>query len=130
MISISLTIPWVSHRSAWHHRGVTDSDRMPVSLIWPEVEEEPVFRANQFLGQISTTSAGTPEDFLLTIGYVAPPVLLGTPDEQRATMGALGAVSVRTLCRVSMSRERLGELIQMLQGVAQQFDRATGGDQA
>jgi hypothetical protein len=117
----------VSNRSAWHHHSVTDADQnVPISLIWPEVEELPVLRANQFLGQISQGPTGTPEEFILTIGYVVPPVLLGTVDEQRATMRALGAVSVKALSRVSMSRGRLGELIQILQSLAEAYDKATG----
>jgi hypothetical protein len=109
---------------------VTDSDgNVQISIIWPEVEEEPVFRANQFLGQISPGPTGAPEDFILTIGHVAPPVMLGTLDEQRATMSALGAVSVRTLSRVSMSRGNLEALIRILQTAVGQFDSATGGGQ-
>jgi hypothetical protein len=122
-------IPRVSHSSTWHHRGVTDSDdeAVQVSIIWPEVDEVPVLKANQFLGQISQGPAGQPEDFVVTIGYFPPPVLLGTPEEQRATMRALGAISVKTLSRVSLSRDRLGELIKVLQTIAEQYDNATGG---
>lgn len=98
-----------------------------ISLIWPDVEDLPVLRANQFLGQVAPGPTGAPEEFIFTIGYVSPPVFLGSPEEQAATMKALGAVSVRALARVSMSRVRLAELIQVLQQSADQYDNGSQG---
>jgi hypothetical protein len=102
---------------------------IPISLIWPDVDEQSVYRANQFLGQLSPGPGpdGAPEEFVLTIGYVSPPVMLGSAEEQAATMNALGAVSVRTLARVSMSRGRLQELIGILQQSASNYDVGSGG---
>jgi hypothetical protein len=116
----------------WHHRSVTKStggNNFAVSVIWPDVDDQPVLRANQFLGQMSPDASGAPEEFILTIGYISPPVMLGSPEEQAATMAALGAVSVRTLTRVSMSRSRLGELLQLLQAAVSQYDAKPGGGQ-
>ena len=100
---------------------------VPISIIWPEVEEEPVYRANQFLGQLGPGPNGAPEEFVLTLGYVAPPVLLGSPEEQSASFGALGAISVKTLARVSMSRGRLAELANVLQAALAQYENFPGG---
>lgn len=79
------------------------------------------------LVQIGSGPEG-PEDIIVTLGHVAPPVVLGTSEEQQALMMAIGAISVRPLCRVSLSRARLGELIGALQSVAQAFDMASGGE--
>jgi len=46
--------------------------------------------ANQFLSQIDQD--GT---FILSVGQVAPPVLLGTPEEHRAQAAGLPFVAVR-----------------------------------
>jgi len=100
-----------------------------ISLIWPDVEDLPVLRSNQFLGQLGQGPDGSPEEFVLTLGYVAPPVMLGTPQQQEATFAAMGALSVKALSRVSMSRARLGELIEVLQVSADQYDRGQRGNQ-
>jgi hypothetical protein len=95
--------------------------------VWPDVQELPVLSANQFLSQLSPGPNGLPEEMLLTIGYAAPPVLLGTPEEQQMTLRALGAVPVRAHVRVAINRVRLQEVIQMLQTTAETWDNATGG---
>lgn len=91
-------------------------------MIWPDVDSQPVLRANQFLAQLGPGPDGNPEECILTIGYAAPPVLLGSPEEQRATVMALGAIESKALARVSMSRARVGQLIDILQQQAQIMD--------
>lgn len=78
-------------------------DQFQMQVIWPEVEQLPVFRANQFLGQISSGVDNLPEDIVLTLGYVTPPVALGSEEERRATLAAIGAMSVKPISRISMS---------------------------
>ena len=105
---------------------MSEPTQIQISMIWPNVQDLPVLRANQFLGQFGSGPDGMPEEFVLTVGYAAPPVVLGSPQEQAASLAALGAVSVSGLSRVSMSRARLGELIQLLQQGAAAYDQAQG----
>ncbi|MCW2756340.1 MAG: hypothetical protein JWO46_86 [Nocardioidaceae bacterium] len=101
-----------------------------IPLIWPNVQDVSVLRANQFLGQIAAGIEGQPEEFLLSIGYAAPPVLLGTPEEQQLSMQAVGAISVKTEVRVSMSRGHLAALTQLLATALENFpdpNTNTGG---
>jgi hypothetical protein len=116
----------------WHHQVVTSPMKpQKFTSIWPEIGDLPVLAANQFLvqGGISGNS-GVPDDMVLTVGHTAPPVLLGTPEEQQAQLAALGAVTTRPLVRVSISRNRLGELIGLLVAAANQWDTMgkEGGD--
>jgi hypothetical protein len=64
--------------------------------------------ANQFLIQ----SDG--HDFYLTAGYVAPPPVIGTPEEQAAELGELDAIQVSVVARLMISRSRLRELRELL----------------
>jgi hypothetical protein len=98
-----------------------EQESIQVSMIWPDVGELPVYRANQFLGQVSNGPDGKPEDLLLTIGHFAPPVLLGPPEEQQVTARALGAVSVRALSRISLSYRQAHALVGLLQHLLGQF---------
>jgi hypothetical protein len=103
-------------------------ERMPegqnfqVSVIWPDVSELSVYRANQFIVQVTTGPDGNVDDVVLTIGYVAPPVILGTPEEQRASAMALGAVDVKALTRVSISPAYAQQLTELLQTQLRQLD--------
>lgn len=104
---------------------MSEEQPLTLSVIWPGVDELPVLRANMSLIQIGTDNAGHAEDILLTIGHLSPPVLLGTAEEQEMSARALGAVSARPLIRVSLSRERLQELINGLVQAADTHDKAT-----
>lgn len=95
-------------------------------MIWPDVSEAPIQRVNTFLAQFTQDPEGAPEDFILTAGHIAPPVLLGSAEEQKAAFAAMGAVSVHTLARISMSPARLFELIDLLQNTANKLKQARG----
>ena len=102
---------------------------MAISLVWTGIDDLPVQMANMSLIQI-TPSGGAgelPEEFIITTGYAAPPVLLGTEEEQRASAAALGAVAAKALARFSISRSRLQELVDGLsRGIAAWDQKAAG----
>lgn len=97
-----------------------ESDRIAVPLAWVEADE-PVAFANQFLFQQVMEN-----DFVLSVGQAFPPPLLGTPEEQRDQARQLPFVPVRTLGRFSLTRERVVELVNVLQGVLARSDQASG----
>jgi len=122
---------WTFAPLGWHVETVTESENssVQVSVIWPGVDDLPVLRSNIALVQVGSSLGGGPEDIILVLGHVAPPVLLGTPEEQQASMRTISAVTARSLVRVSMSRDRVAALVQALQGTIDQIDDALGGAQ-
>jgi hypothetical protein len=109
------------------HVGGPD-EAVQLSIIWPGAGDASVMRSNAILGQIGNGPAG-PEEILLTFGYVAPPVLLGSPEEQQAAVAAIGAVSANILCKISLSRGRAHELIELLRQQIKFYDQLAEGAQ-
>ena len=91
-----------------------DAGGVTVSLVWPSVEDLPVYASNQVIVQLNLGPDGRPDSIVLTLGFVAPPVVLGTPAEQQLAMQALGGVAVRPLSRTSMPISRAKELVDVL----------------
>ncbi|MET8908401.1 hypothetical protein [Micromonospora sp. NPDC004551] len=105
----------------------TDSQQITVRVVWKDVDTIPVEPANQFAAMVGLpTGSGAPDGVIIVMGYAAPPVLLGTPDEVRRTAADLVELPVDVKARFVLTRERLGELIKVLQITAQQYDEAKG----
>lgn len=85
-------------------------DNLQLPLAWIDVNESPILMANQFLVQTQGTG-----EFVMAIGQVATPPLIGTPEEVREQAEQIEFVPIRTLARVSMTRARIDELIAVLQ---------------
>jgi hypothetical protein len=92
---------------------------------WGDVDNVPVFAANQFLLQLSATD---PEliksDLLLTVGFASPPVLFGTPEELQEAAASVERVTVRPVARFSIPLGKAAELSQVLQEFVQQVQQA------
>lgn len=101
-----------------------------VSLIWPDVEDHPVLSTNQFVAQLAPGPDGVPEELILVVGHIAPPLVLGSQEQVEALMRALGSISVKSHGRFSMTRSRLQELIQLLAMQAEKWDQALSGGQS
>jgi len=97
-----------------------------VPLVWVNLEESPTYFVNQFIGQVEQ------DDISLAFGTVAPPLLVGTPEEIAEAANKLRYVPVRTVCRLALTRSRLEELIINLQSTAKIYDdrHIAGGGQA
>ncbi len=98
-----------------HDGPMSEDERIEVSLIWPDIQSLPILRANQFIAQTSLDPDGGIDEFVLCIGYAAPPFILGTAEEQQVSMRALGAVEAKAIARVSISHATLRALVNMLQ---------------
>lgn len=94
-----------------------------MQLIWPGVEEVgPIMSANQMLVQGGMVVGGSLEEFVLTFGHAAPPVVLGDAQEQRLSLSAISVIPVRTLVRLSVSPARLREFSKILSQVCDEMD--------
>ena len=85
-------------------------DRLAVRIAWVGVEDVPIVFANQIIGQVDDKG-----EAIITFGQATPPVLLGTPEEQREQAGNIQFVQVRPVARLNLSRARLEELATVIQ---------------
>jgi hypothetical protein len=91
-----------------------DSIEIPLTFIG--ADDTPVTAANSFVVQHQA------DEFMITVGHVAPPLLVGTPQEQARQAGQLPFIPVNVLGRYSVTRQRLVELIEALQSNLKKFD--------
>jgi presenilin-like A22 family membrane protease len=94
----------------------TIPESVGIPMVWVLPEDQRVLLANQFLVQ---EDEGT---FFVTMGQVAPPVLLGTPEERYEQARSLGVIPVTVLGRYAVTRANVGRLIGVLEQVASTFD--------
>jgi hypothetical protein len=89
-------------------------------LQWIDFDGTPILFANQFLVQYQ------PNEFVVTFGQVTGPPVVGTPDQVRDAARQLGRVPIRTLARTGLTRDRIFELIGLLQATLREHDRIAG----
>jgi hypothetical protein len=88
--------------------------------VWIAPEEETIQFANQFAVQFLG------ETFVVSMGQVAPPMILGTDEERQQQAESISFLPVKTLGRFSMPRSNLEEFIGVLQQVIGQYDKVAG----
>jgi hypothetical protein len=89
-------------------------------LEWVDFEELPIVFANHFLVQHQ------PNEFVLTLGQVTGPPVVGTPEQVREQARGAPRVPIHTLARVALTRQRAVELIEILQATLEDHDRLAG----
>jgi len=89
-------------------------------LQWQEFEDTPIFFSNHFLVQHQ------PNEFVLTLGQVTGPPVVGTPGQVRAQAPGMSHVPIHTLARTGLTRDRVVELIGILQATLDEHDRMLG----
>lgn len=93
---------------------MTTPDDGPGHSVYITIEGEnelPIMLANAFFVQAS--GDGT---FVLTLAQAAPPIVVGTAEEQRQKLMKIRAVIGKPLSRVAISAVKLQELVDILQG--------------
>ena len=83
-------------------------------LVREGIEDAPILFANDFIIQ----NQGS--EFILTVGQLQPPVLLGTAEERQAQLEKTTYVSVRIIARLGLTEQRMGQLVEVLN---QQWDK-------
>jgi hypothetical protein len=92
-------------------------EALGLSLDWVEFDDTPILFANHFLIQHQ------PDEFVVSLGQVTGPPLMGTPEEIREQARGLSSVPIQTLARVGLTRQRLVELIALLRAELDEHDR-------
>ena len=99
---------------------MTEAEFIPVPLVYVGIDDVPILYANQFIIQHQQ------DEFIISIGQVSPPVLLGDEAEQREQAERLSYVPVKVVARLALTRQRLTELIAVLQSNLESFDAWKG----
>lgn len=89
-----------------------------IPLSWVGLEDVPLFFANQFICQFNQ------DEFILTIGQMAPPALLGDEEQRTRQLEQLDQIPVRPLARIAFTPSRLVELINVLEANRWQYEQA------
>ena len=96
----------------------------------PDVGMAPPQVSNVFLTQVVPDPDGQPGLVVISAGYVGPPLVSGTPDQQRAQMAEIeangGVLPVFPLARFAMTRNRTQELRDLLTQLLDSMDENTG----
>ena len=88
-----------------------------VPLVWENLDGLPVLFANQFIVQHFQ------DEFIVTIGQVVPPALLGDEQARAAQLQQVEQVTARPMARIALTRARLTELVQALEAQREIYDR-------
>ncbi len=87
---------------------------LTLRLNWEGIDKLPIVFVNQVIAQHDAESS----EFIITFGSLAPPTIMGTPDDQRqaaAELEARGIINVLPVFRMGVTPERLLQLIKVLQ---------------
>jgi hypothetical protein len=57
----------------------------------------------------------TPHEFILSFFEAHPPVILGSPEERKATLERLKSIQVQCVARIIVAKERMPEFVKVLQ---------------
>jgi hypothetical protein len=85
-------------------------ERLSAQLAWIGVEDVPIVFVNQVIAQIDERG-----EIIIAFGQATPPVILGSPEEQRQQIANVPFVQVRPVSRITLSRSRLEEVVDVLQ---------------
>ena len=71
-----------------------------IPMVWVANEDVPILFANQFVIQHEH------DEFLLTVGQLQPPIILGTPEERAEQVKMISYVPVNMVARIGFNRDR------------------------
>jgi hypothetical protein len=99
-----------------------EPEGVQIPVVWSGVEQAPMLYANSFLVQFDPEAPGA---FILTIGQLTPPALIGTPEQIREQAEQISYVHVGVVARIVVTPTKLDELIAVLQANRDQYAQAT-----
>ena len=82
----------------------------PVSITVEGADDLPILYANAFY--VNSSGDGI---VVLTAAQAAPPIFVGTPEEQQQQLQRLETISGKPLVRIAMSAVKVAELVAILQ---------------
>ncbi|MEV7970026.1 hypothetical protein AB0O34_29175 [Sphaerisporangium sp. NPDC088356] len=101
-------------------------ENFPITVDWSAANGVPITHVNQFVVQPGPPTAGAgPDGVYLMLGSIPPPMIPMDAEGQKRALELLKATGLKVAVhgRFQMSRERLDELMQVLQQTAENYDR-------
>ncbi len=98
-----------------------EEDAILLPVVYVGADDVPVLLTNQFVIQHEQN------EFILTLGQLSPPILLGTDEEKREQAKNVAYVPIKVVGRFTFTRQRLGELVDVLKRHLDKYDRQRGG---
>jgi hypothetical protein len=87
-------------------------------VVWVGAEEAPLVFANQIIGQV-----GQQGEVVLTFGQLAPPTLVGTPEQMAEQAERISYVPTKTVARLVITRPGLDQLIEVLKQTVDNYEK-------
>ena len=105
---------------------------MDIPVVWEGLENIPIALVNNALGQV-----GQQDEIIVSFGQLTPPVLYGDLEQQREQAQQIERLAVRPVARLGLTRAGLDDLIRILTGTRDNYDkvqqakarRMQGGDE-
>lgn len=91
-------------------------DAITLPVMYIGTEDEPILFANQFVIQHGKN------EFILTVGQLQPPILVGSPEHRKEQAKKLTYVPINVVARFGLTRQCLVELIEALQNNLRKYD--------
>jgi hypothetical protein len=109
-------IDWTHGHHKKGNERLDEGESRNVPVVWENLDSVPVLLANQFIIQHYQ------DEFILTLGQMVPPAILGDEQARAAQLRAIEQVNVRPLARIAFTRARLVELVQALEAHREIYD--------
>jgi hypothetical protein len=94
-------------------------------VTWDAFAELTPVAANAFVFQFVPGQDGKPHEVVLNVGFLGPPPVMGSAEEQVAQVKRLGGAAVKPIVRLTFSKERAEELRQVTDQILQMIEAAS-----
>jgi hypothetical protein len=110
------------------HQPEQETSELPwptITVDWGDTTGLPTAHVNQFAVVLGPPAmSGAPDGIYMLLGHLTPPLILGTDQASRIRqLEAQKNIKVNVHGSFHMSRERLDELIRVLQQMASNYDQ-------
>jgi flagellar motor switch/type III secretory pathway protein FliN len=101
----------------------SEAGGLAIPVLFIGVEDVPILFVNQFVISFQQ------EEFILSAGQLAPPILIGSEEEKREQAKQLSYVPIKVVARLGMTAARLSELVSLLQNQLRKYDERRGASE-
>jgi hypothetical protein len=93
-------------------------ERLDIPVAWEGLDSVPIVLANNALAQV-----GQQDEIILSFGQLTPPPIFGDLEQQREQAQQIERLAIKPVARLGLTRAGLDDLIRILQGTRENYDR-------